>query len=222
MTLENTTNSPKPNKLSPEKIVLAAVKIADDGGLEAVSMRKIGDACGVEAMALYHHFANKDELIDAMVDSVHAEIDLPKLGEDWQVAMRRRAISAVNAVANHHWASTLMESRQNPGPASMRLIDATVACLRKAGFSVGMVAHSLSLLDAYTFGFAQQLRPAETVEQSAQMGKDIINHFPFDTYPHIGEFISEHVVKNGYRTMDEFCFGLDLVLDGIERRIAQA
>jgi AcrR family transcriptional regulator len=207
-----TANRPPLNK---ERIVLAAVKLADEGGIDALSMRKLGDVFGVEAMALYHHFASKDTLIDYMVDSVHAEIKVPKLSDDWSTEMRQRAGSAVEAISNHRWAAPLMESRQNPGVASMTLIDATVKCIREAGFSIDMVAHALSLLDAYTFGFAQQLRPTESIKQSAQMGIDIIEHFPSDMYPYVGELISQHVVKAGYRTMDEFYYGLDLILDGI-------
>lgn len=217
MSTSNHLKSADRTPLSKERIVRAAVKLADKGGIEALSMRKLGDVFGVEAMALYHHFASKDVLIDYMVDSVHAEIKVPTVSDDWSTAMRRRAISAVEAVAKHHWAAPLMESRQNPGIASMQLIDATVKCLRAAGFSIDLVAHTLSLLDAYTFGFAQQLRPTETVEQSAQMGIDIMEHFPFDTYPFVGELISQHVVKAGYRTMEEFYYGLDLILEGITR-----
>jgi AcrR family transcriptional regulator len=211
----NNRKSSTRKPLKKEQIVLAAVKIADESGIEALSMRKLGKVLGVEAMALYHHFTSKEVLIDYMVDSIHAEIEIPQETDEWKTAMRRRAVSAVEAISNHRWAAPLMESRQNPGAASMKLIDATVKCLRKAGFSVDMVAHTLSLMDAYTFGFAQQLRPTETVEQSAQMGIDIMEHFPFDMYPHVGEFVSVHVVNSGYRTMDEFYYGLDLILAGI-------
>lgn len=209
------SKSAKRAPLDQVRIVLAAVKIADEVGIEGLSMRKLGQVFGVEAMALYHHFPSKEALIDSMVDSVHAEIEAPQATDDWSVAMRRRAVTAVNAVSGHRWAAPLMESRQNPGPASMQLIDATVECLRGAGFSIGMVAHTLSVLDAYTFGFAGQLRPAETVEQSAQMARDIIERFPFDTYPHVGELVTEYVVNAGYRTIDEFEVGLDLILKGI-------
>ncbi len=205
--------------LNKERIVLAAVKIADEGGIEALSMRKLGRVFGVEAMAIYHHFSSKEVLIDSMVDSVHAEIEIPTSTDHWTIAIRQRAISAVKAISNHRWAAPLMESRQNPGIASMQLVDATVKCLRGAGFSIHMVAHTLSLLDAYTFGFAQQLRPTETVEQSAQMGLDIMEHFPFVMYPHVGELITQHVVKSGYRTMDEYYYGLDLILDGITQQL---
>ena len=201
--------------LNKEQIVFAAVKIADEVGVEGLSMRKLGQVLGVEAMALYHHFANKETLIDSMVDSVHAEIEVPKDTDNWNEAMRRRAVSAVHAVSRHHWAAPIIESRKNPGTASMQLIDATVKCLRKAGFSIDMVAHTLSVIDAYTFGFAGQLRYGETIEQSAQLGRDIMEHFPFDTYPHVGELVAEHVTNAGYRTMDEFEIGLNLILEGI-------
>lgn len=217
MSSNNNRKSTTRTPLKKEQIVAAAVKIADESGIEALSMRKLGTVLGVEAMALYHHFTSKEVLIDYMVDSIHSEIELPQEADEWNMAMRRRAASAVEALSNHRWAAPLMESRQNPGAASMQLIDATVKCLRNAGFSADMVAHALSLLDAYTFGFAQQLRLAETVEQSAQMGIDIMEHFPFDMYPHVGEFITDHVVISGYRTMDEFFYGLDLILAGISK-----
>jgi len=211
----HTRKSAKHAPLQKEQIVRAAVKLADEVGIEGLSMRKLGQVLGVEAMALYHHFASKDTLIDSMVDSVHAEVKAPRVGDEWSEAMRRRAISAVEAVSVHRWAAPLMESRNNPGVASMQLADATVRCLRNSGFSIDMVAHSLTLLDAYTFGFAQQLRPTETVAQSAQMAQAIMEHFPFDTYPHVGELVTEHVTNAGYRTIGEFEFGLDLILKGI-------
>ncbi len=213
------SNTAKRAPLQKEQIVLAAVKIADEVGIENLSMRRLGQVLGVEAMALYHHFANKEALIDSMVDSVHAEIKMPQDSDDWNIAMRRRAVSAVNAIAGHPWAAPLMGSRQNPGPSSMQLIDATVRCLRRAGFSIDMVAHAISALDAYTFGFAGQLRPEESVETSAQMSLDIMENFPFDMYPHVGELVSEHVVNKGYRTMNEFNYGLDLILAGLAQNV---
>lgn len=217
MIIKSDRKSAKRLKLNKKRIVLAAVEIADDVGIEGLNMRKLGQEFGVEAMALYHHFASKETLIDSMVDSVHAEIEIPQDDDNWNMAMRRRSISAIKAVSNHRWAAPLMESRQNPGPASMQLIDATVKCLRNAGFSIDMVAHTISLLDAYTFGFAGQFRPAETVEHSAQMGKDIMQHFTYDMYPYVSELITEHVAKVGYRTIEEFELGLNIILTGIEQ-----
>jgi AcrR family transcriptional regulator len=204
--------------LTKENVIVAAVKLADQGSTESLSMRKLGHALGVEGMALYHHFANKEALIDGMVDSVHAEITVPLASHDWRRAMRERAMSALTALSQHTWAAPIMESRKNPGPASMQLIDATVKCLLDAGFSIDMVAHTISVLDAYTIGFAQQLRtPTESVEQEAAMGKEIMAQFPFDLYPHVGRLVAEFVVNAGYRSIKEFEFGLDLILDGIAR-----
>jgi AcrR family transcriptional regulator len=202
--------------LDKESVIRAAIKLADEGGLVALSMRKLGHALGVEGMALYHHFANKESLIDGMVDSVHAEIAVPTIADHWRVAMRARAMSALNALSRHMWAAPIMESRHNPGPASMQLIDATIKCWLNAGFNIEMVAHIISVLDAYTIGFAQQLRsPTDSIEQEAQMGKDIMAKFPFDLYPHVGRLVSEVVAKAGYRSVKEFEFGLELILDAI-------
>ncbi len=204
--------------LDKESVIRAAVKLADEGGLEALSMRKLGHALGVEGMALYHHFAKKEALIDGMIDSVHGEISVPTIADDWRVAMRERAMSALNALARHPWAAPIMESRQNPGPASMQLIEATIKRLLNAGFNIQMVAHIISVLDAYTIGFGQQLRsPTESIEHEVQMGKDIMAKFPFDLYPHVGRLVSEVVSKAGYRSVKEFEFGLDLILDAIAR-----
>jgi AcrR family transcriptional regulator len=219
MTSKKTSDKPLNRApLGKESVTRAAVKLADEGGLEALSMRKLGNALGVEGMALYHHFASKEALIDGMVDSVHAEITVPTLSNGWRVAMRARAMSVLNALSRHTWAAPIMESRKNPGPASMQLIDATVKCWLNAGFSIEMVAHIISVLDAYTIGFAQQLRsPTESVEQEAQMGQDIMAKFPFDLYPHVGKLVSEVVAKAGYRSVKEFEYGLDLILDAIAR-----
>ena len=116
-------------------------RLADEGGLESLSMRKLGQELGVEAMALYYHFANKDEVIDGMVDIVFSEIDLPGTGTDWRTAMRERAISVRDALLRHRWAIGLMESRASPGPASLRHHDAVIGNLRAAGFDMAMAAH---------------------------------------------------------------------------------
>ncbi len=213
------TSSQRP--LTKQNVIIAAIKIADMGGMEALSMRKLGMSLGVKGMAIYHHFANKEDLIDGMVDSVHGEIEIPLSSIGWIAAMRQRAVSALHALARHPWAVPLMESRLKPGVASMRLINSTVKCLSEEGFSIGMVAHTISILDSYTFGFAQQLRsPTESIEQEANMGKDIIAQFPFDLYPYVGQLIREHVTSSGYRTIKEFEFGLDLILDGIDSKKA--
>src|SRR5450756_2219867 len=142
--------------LTRERVLQAAIKLADQGGLESLSMRKVGQELGVEAMALYYHFKNKDEVLDNMIDLVFSEIDLPPSGADWKTAMRQRAISAREVLSRHRWAIGLMESRANPGPATLRHHDAVLGSLRAAGFSLEMAAHVYSLLDSYLYGFALQ------------------------------------------------------------------
>ena len=141
---------------SVELVLDTAVKLADRGGLASLSMRKLGQELGVEAMALYYHFANKDEVIDGIVDLVFSEIDLPASGADWKTAMRQRAISLRDVLLRHRWAIGLMESRRKPGPANLRHHDAVIGSLRSAGLDMPMVAHAYSLLDSYIYGFALQ------------------------------------------------------------------
>jgi AcrR family transcriptional regulator len=204
--------------LSRERVLAAAVALADAGGVEGLSMRRLGEALGVEAMSLYHHVANKEDLLDGMIDVVFAEIELPT-GDDWHTAMRRRAVSARAALSRHRWAIGLMESRTSPGPATLRQHDAVLGCLRGAGFSVALAGHAFSAIDSYVYGFALQERglPFDTPEQTAELAQVMLAAFPVDTYPHLFEFTTRHVMQPGYDYATEFEFGLDLLLDGLER-----
>ena len=141
-------------RLGRERVLRAAIAQADAGGLDAVSMRKLADVLEFAPMALYRHVANKDDLIDGMVDVVFSEVELPAPGPDWRTAMRRRAISLRDALLRHRWAIGLMESRANPGAASLRHHDAVIGSLRAGGFDMAMAAHAYSLLDSYIYGFA--------------------------------------------------------------------
>jgi AcrR family transcriptional regulator len=212
--------SPAPRiPLTRQRVLEAAVDLADDSGIESLTMRKLGQALGVEAMSLYHHVANKDALLDGMVDLVFAEIELPAAGTGWRSAMRRRAMSARAALRRHPWAIALMESRRTPGSANLRHHDAVIGCLRAAGFSVALTAHAYSLLDAYIYGFALQeaTLPFTTPEETAEVAQSIMAAFPADAYPHLAELAVQHVLQPGYDYGDEFEFGLELVLDGLER-----
>jgi AcrR family transcriptional regulator len=140
--------------LTRERILRAAISLADRDGIESLSMRKLGQELGVEAMSLYNHVRNKVDMLDGMVDVVFSEIDLPADGIDWRTAMRQRAISARQALLRHPWAIGLMESRATPGPATLRHHDAVLGSLRRASFSVDMAAHAYSILDGYIYGFA--------------------------------------------------------------------
>jgi AcrR family transcriptional regulator len=205
--------------LTRERVLDAAMKLADGGGIEALSMRKLGQALGVEAMALYYHFANKERVLDGIVDLVFGEIDLPAAGAEWKAAMRRRAISVRDALMRHRWAIGLMESRTNPGPANLRHHDAVIGCLRAAGFDMAAAATAYSLLDAYIYGFAltKMNLPFDRTTDIAEMAETMLEPFPAGEYPNLAAFITDHAMKPGYDFADEFEVGLDVILDGLER-----
>ena len=212
-------NVPVRAPLSRERVILEAVALADEHGIGALTMRRLADRLLVEPMSLYHHVANKDEILDAMVDVVFREIELPSVDADWRTAMRDRAASARDVLRRHPWAIGRMESRLNPGPATLRHHDAVIGCLRRAGFTVALAAHAFSAIDSYLYGFAmQELNlPFHTPEQSAAMAVTFLQQFPADRFPHLAELTVEHVLQPGYDYGDEFAFGLDLILEGLER-----
>jgi AcrR family transcriptional regulator len=207
--------------LSRERVLAAAIALADAGGIEALTMRRLGQELGVEAMSLYRHVANKDDLLDGMVDVVFGEIELPTAGTDWRTGMRDRAISVRAALTRHPWATPLMQSRSTPGPATLRHHDTVIGTLRSAGFPIALVAHAFSALDSYIYGFALQQRslPFETEEETAELATAIMARFPADQYPHFVELTVEHVLQPGYDYGEEFALGLDLILDGLERAL---
>jgi AcrR family transcriptional regulator len=218
----NTQISPRARArvpLTQDRVLDAALKLADAGGIDGLSMRKLGQALGVEAMALYYHFANKERVVDGIVDLVFAEIELPQAGADWKAAMRGRAISVRDALARHRWAIGLMESRTHPGPANLRHHDAVIGCLRAAGFDMAAAATAYSLLDAYIYGFAltKMNLPFDTTTDIAEMAESMLEPFPAGEYPNLAAFITEHAMKPGYDFADEFDVGLDVILDGLER-----
>ena len=222
--MRTTRRAQRREPLTRERVLQAAIKLADQGGLESLSMRKLGQELGVEAMALYYHFKNKDEVLDNMIDLVFSEIDLLPSGADWKTAMRQRAISAREVLSRHRWAIGLMESRTNPGPANLRHHDAVIGCLRAAGFDMEMAAHAYALLDSYLYGFAltKMNLPFESAEEAAEMAQRMIQPFLLDEYSNLLEMLTEHVMKPGYEYGDEFAFGLDLILDGLERAWEEA
>jgi AcrR family transcriptional regulator len=208
-------------RLNRERVLRAAVALADAGGIESLTMRRLGEDLGVEAMSLYKHVANKDDLLDGMVDLVFAEIVLPGDGSDWRTAMHGRAVSARAALTRHPWATPLMQSRTAPGPATLRHHDTVIGTLRKAGFSVGLTAHAFSVLDGYIYGFALQQKslPFETLEEAQEVGRQMFARMPEGEFPHLTELTVEHVLQPGYDYGDEFEYGLDLILDGLDRAL---
>nr|WP_255672087.1 TetR/AcrR family transcriptional regulator [Glycomyces amatae] len=197
-----------------------AVAMADEARGAVPSTRKLAERLGVRAMALYHHFRNKDELLDGMVDAVFAEVALPEDGVDWREAMRRRAASTRDALVRHPWAIGLMDSRPNAGEATLRHHDAVIGCLRGGGFTIAGAAHAFSVLDSYIYGFViQELAlPFDSPGGLEAVGEGLMERMAGGAYPHLTELAVEHALKPGYAYADEFAIGLDLVIDGLERR----
>jgi len=211
---------PEPRaRLSRQRVLGAAIDQADAGGLEVLTMSTLAEALDVAPMALYRYVANKDDLIDAMVDEVFGQIGVPSGGGDWRSAMRRRAISVRDALARHRWAIGLMESRRSPGPANLRHHDAVIGRLRASGFSVELAAHAYSALDSYIYGFAltKMNLPFQSSDDIAEVAEGMLEPFPANAYPNLVEFLTEHVMRPGYDYGEEFEYGLDLILDGLER-----
>jgi AcrR family transcriptional regulator len=219
MTTGSTKTERRRVPLTRDRALHVAMNRADQGGLESISMRKLGEELGVEAMALYHHFANKDDLVDGMVDLVFGEIDPPRIGDEWRATMRQRAISVRDALLRHRWAIGLMESRRTPGPATLRHHDAVIGNLRAGGFDIAMAAHAYSVLDSYIYGFAltKMNLPFEASDDIAEVAGSMLKPFPVGEYPYLMEILTDHVMKPGYDYGDEFEYGLDLILDGLER-----
>ena len=208
-------------ELSEERVLRTAVTLADRHGIEWLSMRKLADELGVSAMSPYYYVPNKERLIDGMVDIVFSEIEPPSLEVDWKTAMRRRAVSTREALNRHRWAIGHMEGRTDHGPANLRLHDAVLGCLRAAGFSLAMTVHAYSVQDSYIYGFVLQetdMSPQtpDDFAAEAQRQMDAYEEVLAD-YPHLVEVVGGHVAKAGYDYAEEFLFGLDLILDGLDR-----
>ena len=201
------------------QLLRAAIDLADNGGIESLSMRKLSHELGGGTMSLYNHFSNKEDLLDGMIDTVFSEIDLPTGEHNWKTTMRQRALSIRTVMTRHPWAIGLMESRRTPGPATLRHHDAVIGCLREAGFSLQLAAHAFSALDSYIYGFALQERSLAfgTPEETSELAKAFLLQFAAKEYPRLAELTMEHVLQPGYDCGDEYEFGLDLILDGLEK-----
>ena len=209
----------------------AAVALAARDGIESLTMRKLADELGAGAMSLYHYVANKERLLDEMIDIVFSEIELPSTDVDWKTAMRRRAISTREVLNRHRWAVGLMESRKSPGPASIRLHNAVLGCLREGGFPIEMTIQAYSVQDAYIYGFALQEKnlPFENAEESAAVAEEQARQFAelaqeqqaaalAEQFPYLAEVVAGHVAKVGYDFTAAFEYGLDLILDALDKR----
>lgn len=219
MTTESTKGrSRRPRiPLTRERALATAMRLADAEGLEALTMRRLAKELGVEAMSLYHHVANKDDILDGMADIVFSEIALPSHDVDWQAAMRQRAASQRAALLRHPWALSILESRSSPGPATLRHHDAVLGRCRAAGFSVAMSAHAFSLIDSFIYGFVlQEIKLPFQDDNLEEQVEEIMGDLSPDQYPHLTELTVEHVMQEGYSYGAEFDFGLAIVLTGLE------
>ena len=209
------------SRLSRERVLDAALAVADAGGIASLTIRSLAERLGVKPMSVYHHVANKEAILDGLVDLVFAEIDLPVAGADWRAEMHRRASSARRVLGRHRWAIGLLESRTSPGPATLRHHDAVLGTLRAAGFSREMTAHAYALLDSYVYGFALQEAslPFEGPESVGEVAEPIMELMATGAYPHMVDMATRHYLQPGYDFADEFAFGLGLILDGLDRAV---
>ena len=207
--------------LSRDRVLAGAITVADAGGIGGLTIRTLAQELGVKPMSVYHYVANKDEIIDGIVDLVYGEIDLPVPGGDWRSEMRRRAHSARRVLANHPWATPLLQSRLNPGPATLRHHNAFIATLRTAGFSVRLTAHAFALIDSYVFGFAlsENALPIHGPDSVADTAASMMQFFDAEAYPSLLEFTMEHILRPDYDFGDEFEYGLTVILDALARSL---
>lgn len=205
--------------LSTERVLEAATAVADRGGLAAVSMRSVGKELGVEAMSLYHHVAGKEALLDALADVVLGRVELPDAADAWRPAMAARARSARDVLGAHPWAIGLVESRTAPGPSLLRHHEAVLANLLRSGFSHRLAMHAFSVLDAYVYGFVvtEQHLPFEAAGGQAQYATSLVRAAV--DHPHLAAVLTGLRADPTYRFEDEFGFGLEIVLDGLQARL---
>lgn len=205
--------------LSRERVLAEAMVIADTQGLDALTMRNLGTALGVQAMSLYRHVADKDALLDGMVDRVIAEIQLPPPGTPWRAAMRHRALTAHAVLMRHPWSCVLVMSRMNIGPAMLRYVDWTVGCLVEAGFSYAQADHAWNALESYVYGFTMQsLNFPIEADQYRAMATAYLPMLPVATHPHMRR-LTEEVAAGRHDGLHDLSFGLELLLDGLERAL---
>ena len=210
-------------RLTRARVIQSALAVADSGGLGSLTIRSLAKELGAKPMSVYYHVANKDEILAALVDIVFREIQLPVPGGNWRSEMRKRACSAREVLARHRWAIGLLESRTDPGPANLRHHDSVIATLQAAGFSAELTAHAYALIDSYVYGFALQeaALPFQGPDSVGDVAESIMKRMAEGEYPHLVHMATSYYLRPGYDFGDEFGFGLDLILDGIDRMLAR-
>lgn len=200
--------------LNRERVLRAAITLADKEGLDALTMRRLGQEVGVEAMSLYNHVKNKDDILDGIVDLVLTDIDVPPAGTHWKKAMRRRSISAHEVLVAHPWAAMQIMSRYSIGPGMTRYLDATLGRLREGGFTIEGALDAWHTLDSHLYGFTlQQLNLPFAADEASRVSADVLPGLSAEEFPHVVEVIG-HVMRSG--RVEDFEYGLDLILDGLE------
>lgn len=211
-------NDDKRPAVTRDRVLDAAFALADEAGLQAVSMRRIGKQLGVEGMALYNHVKDKEDILDGIVERVLSEIPLPSTDQDWKDAMRARANAARHVFLQHRWAVGLLETRSaNSSPARLQYFDAVLGCLRGAGFAATLAMRAFSTLDSYIYGAILQevTLPFDTPDSLEAIGDDLLAQMG-SAYPHLTE-ATVRAMEDGWSRADQFRFGLDLVLDALEQ-----
>lgn len=206
-------------RLSRERVLDAAVRLADAGGIDSLSMRRLAQELGVEAMSLYHHVASKEEILNSLVDMVVGEFELPSAEREWRESIRRTARSAHDVLVRHPWAANLMLSPGRVSAARLGYMDAILGTLRQAGFSADMTDHAYHALESHIMGFTlwevgMQLPPGDKLRDLAT---EFLRDLPVERYPYLAEHIEQHLKPRDPEDEGEFAFGLELILDGLER-----
>lgn len=208
--------------LTRNRVLESALALADAHGISALTMRSLAQALGAKPMSLYHHVANKDEILDALVDLVFGEVELPSAAGNWRIEMEQRADSLRAALRRHPWAVGLLETRTTPGTATLRHHNATLGVLRRAGFSIALAAHAYALLDSYIYGFALQeaTLPINGPSSIPEVAGTIVQSFSPAELPYLYEMATEHVMQPGYDFGAEFSVGLELTLNSLAEMLA--
>ena len=216
---------PKPRNearapLSRERVLRAAIDLADAGGIESLTMRRLAQELGVEAMTLYYYVANKDEILNGIVEMVVAEIELPSAGAEWKSALRATAMSAYELMIRHRWAASLVLTGAGDSMARKRYMEAILGCLRGAGFSASLTDHAYHALESHIMGFTlwEVGMDLPGDDDLAALATGFLAELPADEFPHLVEHVHQHLKPHDPSDEGEFAFGLDLILDGLERK----
>jgi AcrR family transcriptional regulator len=206
--------------LNRDRVLRAAIALADETGIDALTMRRLGGRLGVEAMSLYNHVANKEDLLAGMADTILSEVELPAEDVDWKTVMRRRAVSVREMLVRHPWAAVLIGALPHPGPATLRYIDSVLGSLRNAGFTADMASRAFWVLDSYVYGFARQQSNVQLQLAADPTSPQATRELPPETYPHLVEAAVSFASGPGWNIEFEFEFGLGMILNGLERHMA--